>query len=114
MTVNGLIAVIAMLSAIVVGAMAGVALWQSRRTAREWPPAFLLAVGCWLVTLFLVIGRIAFLRWVGLQGPLGNNGLVTLLFWVLFFGFSVALLRRLLTGTLATDADRRRAVGGSG
>lgn len=111
---NGWIAGVNLLIAATLAAIGGVMLWQGRLAWREWPPGFLIACGGWVMTLFLVFGQIALFRWGTVEGIFAANGAGTLGLRVLCLCFSVALLRRLLTGTLATAADRARVDGGTG
>ena len=114
MTTNGAIGAVNLAIALTIAAMAGVALWQARPAWREWPPGFLVAVGGWFLTLALFTGQLAIFRWFDPPGTFSENGVGTLGLRLLCLGFSLALLRRLVTGTLATDGDRRRAAGGTG
>jgi hypothetical protein len=110
MTVNNEIAVTNIAVAVSLILLGSAFLWKARAHWREWPVAALIAIGGWVLSLACIMAQLAWWRLAepDPEPPWHTNGLATLTVRVVAVVLTLALLRRVMMGTLLTAADRRR------
>ena len=109
MTTNGMIAAVNLTIGLAFVALGVALLWQARRSLRVWPVSALVALagpylGAGIVWLHLTGWRL----WEVPGEAWDRDGVGTLILRLAVAFVTLALTRRIATGRLLTEGDRRR------
>lgn len=108
MTTNGFIATANVVIAVGLIALGAALLWQARKGLIAWPVSALVALAGPYLLAGVVMAQLAVFRAGDLPPALARDGLGTAVLRLALVYATLALVRRIVTGRLLTERDRRR------